>query len=219
MAERKNSVHRISIWILEDHQVYRTTLRKLVAAQPWVEKVRDFDTGEGLLKEVKEDSPPDILLIDLGLPGISGIEVIHRVKRVSPATRALVLTVHDDEDKIFDAIRAGADGYLLKASSPEDLLKSIQELRDGGSPITAGVARKVLAAFADLRKPSTDYGLTERERSILNFLVDGISRKEIADRLFVSYHTIDFHIRNIYRKLQVNTQSDAVAKSLRERLL
>lgn len=219
MADRKTPTRRIGIWILEDHQVYRLTLRKLLADQTWVDQIRDFDTGEGLVKAIKEESPPDILLVDLGLPGISGIEAIQRLKRVSPATRALVLTVYDDEDKIFEAIRSGADGYLLKASSPEDLLKSIRELRDGGSPITPGVARKVLAAFAEMRKPATDYGLTERERSILTLLVDGVSRKEIADRLFVSHHTIDFHIRNIYRKLQVNTQSDAVAKSLRERLL
>ena len=157
--------------------------------------------------------------MDLGLPGMSGQEGIKRIKALSPSTQVVVLTVYEDDEKIFEAICNGASGYLVKPSSGKKVIGAIRSVLRGGSPMNAHIARKVLAMFKYLARPSADYGLTEREREILGTLVDGHKQKEIAEKLFLSPHTIDTHVRNIYAKLHVHSQSAAVAKAVKERLI
>ena len=141
------------------------------------------------------------------------------VKELSPATNVLVLTIYDDDEKVFGAICAGASGYLLKSSSGEEIVGALNQLIQGGAPINAQIARRVLDLFSRMAGPKGQYDLSPREKEVLNLLVDGLSKRQIADRLIVSFYTIDTHLKNIYEKLHVHTRSGVVAKALRERLI
>jgi DNA-binding NarL/FixJ family response regulator len=149
---------------------------------------------------------------------MGGLEGIRLIKSISPSTHVIMLTVFDDQEKIFKAICAGASGYLLKTSPEEKIAVSIREVMNGGAAMTPSIAQKVIEMFANLAAPKGDYGLTSREREILNLAVQGLIKKEIADRLDLSFHTVDAHLRNIYTKLQVNTRAGAVSKALKEHL-
>jgi len=163
---------------------------------------------------------PDVVLMDIDLPGINGIEAVSIVKSVSPSTQVIMLTVFDNEEKIFQAIRNGASGYLLKNSSPTEIVDSIFDVYRGGSPMTASVARKVLQYFQHQPKAQKpDYNLSEREQEILKGLVNGYSYKLIANEYFISIDTVRSHIRHIYDKLQVNSKTEAVLKAINEGLV
>ena len=150
---------------------------------------------------------------------MSGLTGIQKFKQIAPATQIIIITVHEDSDSIFQAICAGAAGYLLKNSPSEKIIEAIHDVQDGGSPINVQIARKVLTAFAALTVPSADYDLTGREREILTQMVDGLTKKEIGKRLSLSHHTIDTHVRKIYDKLHVNKRSKAVAKAIIQRIV
>jgi len=209
----------VSIWIVEDNKVYRQNLTKVLLDESWISQCKAFESGELVLEEFQKETPPDVLLLDIGLPGIDGVTTLKRIKRISPSTKILILTIQEDKENVFQAISSGADGYLLKISTIESIIQSIEEVLMGGSPINSYIANKILAVFKNNTNSSSDYALTVREKEILELLVHGISRKKIASSLFLSYHTIDFHIRNIYSKLQVNSLPDAVAKTIREKII
>ena len=164
---------------------------------------------------------PDVILMDIDMPCISGIEATMLVKSAFPDVNVMMLTVFEDKNKIFDALCAGATGYMLKKSSSTELINAIEELYKGGSPMSSGIARKVLEYFS--KPTNTDkkdkYQLTTREREILQCLLNGDSYKMIADKCFVSIGTVYSHINNVYKKLQVNSKSEAVIKALKERLV
>ncbi len=209
----------LSIWIVEDQDLYRDTLQRLIGdAEDMVCAVAAASCEELLARLEKFGGVPDIVLMDIGLPGISGIEGAARIRELSPTTRVLMLTVHEERENVFDAICAGASGYLLKPTPSHEILRAIRDVSQGAAPINAYIARKLLDAFR-AEGESPNYNLTRREKEILQCMVDGLLMKEIADRLFVSYHTIDTHIRNIYEKLHVRSRSLAVAKAIRERLV
>ena len=156
--------------------------------------------------------------MDIGLPNISGIEGVRTIKANFPEVEVLMFTVFEDDEKIFDAIRSGASGYLLKKTPPEEIIEAVHELYNGGAPMSPSIARKVIQAFQ--AKPSNvteEYQLTARESEILYSLVDGLSYKKMAEKYFVSISTIRTHICNIYHKLHVNSKSQAVAKALQNR--
>jgi DNA-binding NarL/FixJ family response regulator len=157
--------------------------------------------------------------MDIGLPGMDGIEGIRRAKEISPSVKIVMLTVFEDTDSIIKAIAAGASGYLHKGASIEKAVGSLTSILNGGAPMSPEIARKMLEVFAERSAPAANYSLTPREHEILKFLVDGLTKKEIADKLFLSFHTIDNHLRNIYTKLRVQSRSSAVSKALKERLL
>jgi len=208
-----------SVWIVEDNSAFRETIAELIRRTPALQFERAFGSCEAALEELERAAVPDIILMDLDLPGMTGIEGVRAVKAVSPETRVVMLTVFDENDLIFKSICAGASGYLLKSDPTAKIVASLQEVLNGGAPMNAQIARKVVDMFARLATTKGDYGLTAREREILQCLVDGLSKRLIAEKLFLSFHTIDMHMRGIYTKLQVHSRSGAVAKALRENLL
>ncbi len=209
----------MELWIVEDDALYRRTIAALLHEIPGMRCDHAFGRCEDALKAIETESAPDVLLMDIGLPGMNGIEGTARVRQVSPSTRIIILTVHEDNDKIFDALCAGASGYLLKSSAPEEIVGAMREVVRGGAPINAQIARRLLAMFTDLAGPRAVSPLTHREREILKLMVDGLTKKQIAAHLILSYHTIDTHIKNIYAKLEVHTRGGAVARALHDHLL
>jgi DNA-binding NarL/FixJ family response regulator len=162
---------------------------------------------------------PQVILMDLVLPGMDGTEGVRRIQEIDPNIHVIVLTVYGDDDRIFDALCAGACGYLLKPGTEGRIVAAIETALEGGAPITPFIARRVLTIFTRYITKRGDYQLTQREREVLQLLVEGSSQREIAARLSVSPHTIDTHIRHIYSRLKVRSQGAAVAKAIRERLL
>ena len=163
---------------------------------------------------------PDVALIDIGLPGMSGVDGIREIRRRYPRIRLLVLSVYNDDSRVFNAICAGACGYLLKKTPPAKLLESICEVVAGGAPMSPEIASRVLSLFRENAPPShADYNLTPHELRLLKLLVEGYNYKTMAGLLGVTVHTVSFHMRNIYEKLEVHSKSEAVVKALRQRLI
>ena len=208
----------IVVWMVEDNETFRNTVARALARVPLMECARRFPNADEALEVLEEGVVPNVILLDIELPGINGVEAVRRIKSLSPSTRIIMFTVVDSHDKIFNAISAGAAGYLLKTSPAQKIVEAIREVHHGGAPMTPQVARSVLDMFARIQAPYQDYGLTEREQKILQLIVEGLIKKEIADRLSISYHTVDTHLRNIYTKLHVHTRGGAVAKAVKERL-
>ncbi len=214
-----NETHKASLWIVEDNEQYRNTIALLIDRTPHLHCEEAFGSCEQLFTVLKKRVVPEILLMDIGLPGMDGIEGARRVKELWPSIDIIMLTSFDEDEKIFKAICAGATGYLVKSSTEEEIVESIQQVLDGGAPINPQIARRVLHLFSTLAAPRKNYGLSDRELEILRLMVSGRTKKQIADQLFLSYHTIDSHARNIYAKLQVNTCSGAVGKALSEHIV
>lgn len=210
--------HPISVWLVEDNHTFRKTVARVLSEVEGVDCTQHFANAEDALDALLGGAVPDVVLLDVELPGKSGIQAVSQIKAISPATRVVMLTVFDDHEKVFKAICAGASGYLLKTSPVERIVESVHEALDGGAPMTPRVAKSVLDMFARLSQPKHDYGLTRQEQRVLELMAQGLIKKEIADRLALSYHTVDTHLRNIYTKLHVNTRTGAVAKALQERL-
>jgi DNA-binding NarL/FixJ family response regulator len=208
-----------TIWIIEDHAAFRRTLVRVLGAENGLQCRGDFDSCEKALAALALDDAPDLILIDVGLPGMSGLDGIRLIKQRSSRTLVVVLTVFEDDDKVFSAICAGAAGYLLKTSSAAEITQAVRDALNGGSPMTSRIARRVLEMFSKLAPKQGDYGLSDREKEILHLMVTGLIKKEIADRLTLSVHTVDTYLRRIYEKLEVNTRTGAVAKALKEGLV
>ena len=210
---------KIKVAIIEDQQATREGLAILIGNTTGFEVTGRFSTVEQALDRLGLD-PPDVLLLDIGLPGMSGIEGARAVRSRNPKIQILMLTVYGDDDHVFEAICAGACGYLVKGTPRERLLAAIRELRDGGSPMSPEVARKIVVMFQKVAPPKTRDGqLTPREFQILRLLADGHNYKTCADQLSLSLHTVRFHIRNIYEQLHVHSKSEAVLKALRGGLI
>ncbi len=208
---------QVIVWIVEDNDYFRSTIEDLLNTTDGYLCAGSYASCEDALRALRKEPPPDVILLDIGLPGMSGVEGIRHLKSISPNTAVIIQTVHDDNENVFNSLAAGASGYILKTSPKEKIIDSIDEVMQGGAPMNAKIARKVLDVFTRLNAPVQEYDLTERENEVLNFLVDGKTKKQIADVLCLSYHTIDNHIRNIYSKLHVHSRTAAVAKVLKEK--
>ena len=209
----------LKVGIIEDQPKIREGLKALIDGTEGYRCVGSFGSMEEALPRIGRELP-DVLLVDIGLPGMSGIEGIRRLKDQHPTLAMLMLTVYDDDRRIFDAMCAGASGYLLKKTPPARLLESLREVMDGGAPMSPEVARRVIGLFREIRPPEqADYHLTPHEIRILKMLVEGHNYKTAAAELGVSINTIRFHMRSIYEKLQVHSKSEAVAKALRNRII
>ncbi len=201
-----------SIAIIEDDDQVRHYLSEQIHMQINVEELRVFKDAESALKSLAAD-PADIALFDIQLPGMNGIDCIRRLKMVHPKMQMMVLTVYDNVDNIFSALKAGATSYLLKTTPPDKVIEAIYEVYNGGSPISSQIARKVIEAFTKEKPNDYFQELSRREQEILEQLARGYRYKEIADNLFVSIETVRTHTRNIYEKLQVNCRIDALKKT------
>src|SRR5262245_25622234 len=205
--------------VIEDQRDIRDGLVMLINGTPGYRCTGGYRSIEEALPGIAAKTP-NVVLCDIGLPGMSGIEGIRLLKERHPQTSLLVLTVYDDDDRIFDALCAGACGYLLKRTAPARLLESLREAVSGGAPMSPEVATRVIGLFREIRPPErAEYNLTPHESRLLKLLVDGYNYTTAAEELGVSYNTVKFHMRHIYDKLQVHSKSEAVAKAMRERLI
>ena len=205
----------ITVSIVEDNEQLRGTLARVIGRVQDFRCVSHYGTAEAALEGLPKDKP-DVVLMDINLPGINGVECVRQLKQLLPATQAVMLTVYEDTENIFNALAAGAAGYLLKRTKSTELIEAIREVHRGGSPMTTHIARKVTQSFMKTGpSPRQAENLSEREQEVLDCLSKGFFYKEIADKLGISYETVHTYIRRIYEKLQVRTRTEAVAKFLR----
>jgi len=205
----------ISVAIVEDVSGTRESLEAILRRAPGLRCVAACATGEEALR-VLPPLAPEVVLMDLNLPGMSGIECVSQLKEQLPDTQVLILTTYQDSELIFDSLRAGASGYLLKKSKPAEITQAIVQVHEGGSPMSMNIARKVVAHFQNpARKPASEMdGLTPREQEILALLAKGYLYKEIADQLGISLSTVRAHLHAVYEKLHVQSRTEAVVKFL-----
>jgi len=218
----ESNTEQIRVWLVEDNEVFRRNVQRVINGLDGMICEGSFDSAEATFAAFQSNPAPDVILLDVQLPGVDGIAALSKFKEVIPDTRVIILTVFDDADKIFRAVCAGASGYVLKASGTDKIGESIRQVMRGGAPMTPEVAKKVLDAFAHsdlLPGKEGDYGLTAREQEILRLLAEGLLKKEIADALSISVNTVSTHLRRVYDKLHVNTNTGAVAKALREGII
>ena len=210
----------IKVAIFEDNRSLREGLTAMIGGTPGFECVGAFPNCNNLLKNISQ-ARPDVILMDIEMPGINGIEGVALIKEEFPEIKVLMETIFDDDEKIFDSICAGAEGYILKHTSPAEILEAIQEIHDGGSPMTPSIANRVLKMVRQRPQITNQesFDLTDREKEILTCLVKGMSYKMVADTCFISIETVNVHIKNIYRKLQVHSKSEAVAKAIKGRIV
>jgi DNA-binding NarL/FixJ family response regulator len=219
MEETTTGAEPIKVAIIEDQRDIREGLGMLIGYTDGFECVGKYGSMEEALTSIRHRTP-DVVLSDIGLPGMDGIEGVKILKEKYPQLVILMLSVYDDNERIFDALCAGAVGYLLKKTPPAKLIDSLRDAIGGGSPMSPEIARKVVALFRDFRPPErVDYDLSPHELRILKLLVEGHSYKTAAAKLNVTTSTISFHLKNIYEKLQVHSKSEAVAKALQQHLI
>jgi RNA polymerase sigma factor (sigma-70 family) len=205
----------ISVSIVEDSEKLRGTLARVLNRAEGFRCVSQYGSAEEALKDLP-NARPNVVLMDINLPGINGVECVRQLKKIVPEVQIMMLTVYEDTENIFDALTAGASGYLLKRTSGPELLDAIREVNRGGSPMTAHIARKVVQSFQKNAPAQPAENLSEREQQVLDLLSQGLMYKEIADKLQISYETVHTYIRRIYEKLRVRTRTEAVAKFLRQ---
>ena len=208
----------IKVSVIEDHKEFREGLSYLLNATEGFKCINTFSSAEEGIEGITGEE--DIVLLDINLPGLSGIETIPYIKKKFPDVKIIMLTIFDDDNNIMGAILAGADGYLLKKTTPTEILESLKDCITGGSPMTLGIAKKVLTLFKKyIPSKNQNFSLTKREMEILHLLVEGYNNQAISDKLFISIETVRNHIRHIYEKLQVHSKSQAVVKAIREGLV
>jgi DNA-binding NarL/FixJ family response regulator len=205
----------IYITIVEDDQIIREELTELLNETNGNKCIGAYSNCELMLKEL-EDNCPDIILMDIDLPGMSGIEGIKKVKEISSKIDIVMLTVHEEADLVFNALKAGACGYLDKSAPEEKIIDAIKEVNEGGAPMTSRIAKLVVSS---LQSERDNHDLSNRELEVLNSLCEGATYKEIGDKLFISVGTVRHHIKNIYYKLHVHSKAEAVAKAFKSKLI
>lgn len=209
----------LRVVIIEDLREIREGLAALINGTAGFKCVASYGMMETALARISGDRP-DVILTDLGLPGMSGVEGIEHLRAIFPGIPIVALTIYDNDQQIFNALCYGANGYLLKNTPPARLLDSLLEATQGGSPMSPAVATRVVRLFREFKPPqAADYRLTPQETELLRLLIEGHHKKTAAREMGISFHTVSFHLRNIYQKLQVHSKSEAVAKALREKLV
>jgi DNA-binding NarL/FixJ family response regulator len=209
----------IKLLLYEDNPQLREGLTMLINGSEGFEVLAAFKNCDNILDEV-EAFEPDVILMDIDMPGVNGLEGLKRVRSVNGNVKILMLTVFDDNKNVFEAISNGANGYILKKTPPAKLLEYIAEAQTGGAPMTASVATQVLKMFSSMNnEKGEDYNLSDREKQVLQLLVEGYSYKMIASEMFIAIDTVRSHIKKIYEKLHVNSKSEAVAKAFKDKLV
>jgi len=209
----------IKTLIYEDNPQLREGLTMLINGSDGFEVLSSFKNCNNVVEEVQAFKP-DVILMDIDMPGVNGLEGLKKIREVNGDVKILMLTVFDDNKNVFQAISNGANGYILKKTPPGKLLEYITEAQSGGAPMTASVATQVLNMFSSMNnEKGEDYNLSDREKQVLQLLVDGYSYKMIAGEMFIAIDTVRSHIKKIYEKLQVNSKSEAVAKAFKDRIV
>jgi DNA-binding NarL/FixJ family response regulator len=210
---------RTIVWVVEDNTLFQKSIVGLINDQPDMKCDWVYSSCEEAIKALEVDPIPDVILQDIGFEKMSGITCVGIIKKKSPSTQIIMFTVFDDSDNIFDALCAGATGYLVKSSTEAMIIQAIHDVLAGGSPMNPTIARKAIEMFTRMHNVPKEYGLSSREREILEQIIHGFGNKAIAERFHVSPHTIDAHLRNIYEKLHVHSRTEAATKALKERLV
>ena len=206
----------INIAIVEDDHKIRESLKIILNGSPGFRCVEAYDNAESALLDLKNKNP-DVVLMDINLPNMSGIECVKQIKQKQLEIQVIMLTMYEDSQKIFDSLKAGAVGYLHKSESPAEILQAINEVYNGGSPMSAQIARKVVQSFhREQLSDDQTVKLSDREREILNYLAKGFINKEIAEELSISPDTVHNHLRRIYEKLHVHSRTEAIVKYLQK---
>jgi two-component system NarL family response regulator len=205
-------VNLMRLLIVEDDPLLLENLKLLLSGEPGITVVGAFSSAEDTLQAL-EKAAPEIMLVDLGLPGMSGIDLIKRAKEEIPGLEIMAHTVFEDRENVFSAIKAGASGYILKGSSPREIVEAIHELHKGGAPMSPKIARKVIHEFQDENISNEHYILSQREKDVVKCIEEGLTYKEISRKLKISSHTVHTHIKNIYEKLQAKDRGEALIKA------
>lgn len=209
---------KMKIALFEDNPKFRESLEYIIVTSQDMELCGSFADTNRLLQRI-EALQPDVVLMDINIPGKNGIEAVKEIKEHYPQVQVCMQTVFEEDDKVFASLCAGASGYILKNTPSDKILQAVREVAAGGAFFTPSIAKKVLHSFHEQPAQAEYIRLSEKEREVLKHLVDGLSYKMIADKVNVSFHTIHSHIKNIYEKLHVNSKSEAVAKALKNRLI
>jgi DNA-binding NarL/FixJ family response regulator len=207
------------VWIIEDNDAYRRTTCTLLNECRDMSCARAFASCEEAIEALQAGEAPDVFLVDVALPGMNGIDGIKKIKTLAPETQAVVLTVFDDDDKIFRAICAGASGYLLKTAGIDEIISSVRQAIAGGAPMSGAVAKRTLQMFTRFAPKESSSQLTPKEKKVLELLAADYGKKQIAEALDMSFYTVDAHLRHIYKKLHVHSSAGAVAKALKDGLI
>lgn len=208
----------LKVAIVDDDALVRDDLQWILNHSEGFQCIGLYKNCMEVLKGLSKDHLPDVILMDISMPGQSGVECVKALKSIYPSLRIVMQTVHSSDDHIFDSLRAGAIGYILKKTPSQKLLNALQDACDGGAPMSGEVARKVLHFFQEQKSSPDELGLSEREVDVLRLLIEGYSYKGIAEKLFVSVHTVRFHLHNIYEKLHVSSRMEAVSKVMKYNL-
>lgn len=214
IAEAKTTTN---IWIVEDHELFAKQIRRLISGEDDLKCIYHFNCAADLFHKLRSTNErPDLMLLDLGLPRTNGLEVLEEIRAALPEVKVLILTAHDDREKVYRAICNGASGYLLKTADPDEILSGIRDVMHGASALSSPIAKMIFEGFSRYGPVKDIEPLTTREEDVLRYLVKGLIKKEIADQLGISQHTVDMHLRSVYRKLHVRSQTEAVSKALRQ---
>lgn len=208
----------ITILIYEDNVDYAESLSAFFEMEDDLQVIGHFTNPSLVQKQIGEFNP-DVVIMDIDMPKMNGIEALKEIRKTDSEALVLMLTVFDDEDRIFESIQSGANGFLLKETKPKKIIEAIRDVIGGGAPMTGSVARKVLQQFTVAKPKDETVDLSKREREILSFLVNGLSYKMIASKCAISYHTVNAHIRKIYEKMHVSSATEAVAKAMKSGLI
>ncbi|MBO3699289.1 response regulator transcription factor [Roseivirga sp. E12] len=206
-----------NVWIVEDDPYFKESLEDLVKSESKLQLICSVNSIEKALEGFGKYDAPKVVLQDIGLPGLSGIDAIPLFKERYPRVAIIMFTIFEDDKRVFEALKAGADGYLLKRTPGKDLIRGIHEVLNGGAPISPTIARQIIEMMAP--RKHQEEKLTDRELTVLRHLVDGCTIDQIAEMLFISRHTVDTHTKNIHRKLQVHNRSSLTSKAIRDRLV
>jgi DNA-binding NarL/FixJ family response regulator len=212
-----SSPSKTKIWILEDHEAFAKQIRRLLNSEEDMECPYHFAHPDDLFDKLRfSNERPEIMLLDLGLPRRDGLEVLGELRAALPEIKVIILSAFDDRERVYRAICNGASGYLLKTADPDDIIGGIREVINGAAALSGSLAKMILEGFSSHGPVQQIEQLTAREEDVLRLLVRGMIKKEIADELEISQHTVDMHLRSVYRKLQVRSQTEAVSKALRQ---
>jgi DNA-binding NarL/FixJ family response regulator len=211
---------KISTWIVDDNKNFCLVLAANLNKRKTVDCQRFYHSCKSLLRDLEtEGSPPSVILLDIKMPAMNGLEAIVPIKKLSPGSHIIMITSYDFDENIRAAMKRGASGYLLKSSSPDEIVRAIESVQQGGLPLDSEITKKMMAAYVDGEDPENAYDLSAREKDVLKLVTQGMNNVEIAQKLFISRFTVETHLRNIFHKLDIHSRQKLIVKALKDRII